>query len=124
MGIDRIDIVSIPVTNQQSAKEFYCNILGFEVVRDNPMGPEQRWVELSPPNAETSITLVTWFEKMPPGCVQGIVLNTDNLEESHSKLQANGLDISNIESAPWGKYATFNDPDGNGWVLQQANSNA
>lgn len=88
------------------------------------MGPEQRWVEVSPPNAETSITLVTWFEKMPPGCVQGIVLYTDNIEESHSKLESRGLDISKIETAPWGKYATFNDPDGNGWVLQQANPDA
>lgn len=120
MRINRIDIVSIPVRDQQAAKSFYKDILGFAVVRDNPMGPDRRWVELAPRGAETSITLVTWFEDMPPGAVQGMVLDTDDIEVTHTELKARGLEISSVEEAPWGKYATFADPDGNGWVLQQA----
>lgn len=124
MGINRISIVSVPVKDQKEAKKFYCGVLGFEVVRDNPMGPEQRWVQLSPSNTVTSITLVTWFEKMPPGCVQGMVLETDGIDESHALLKSKGLVITKIETAPWGRYATFQDPDGNGWVLQQSSADA
>lgn len=119
MKLNRIDIVSIPVKDQQSAKVFYTEVLGFSVTRDNPMGPEQRWIELVLEGAETSITLVTWFDSMPPGSVQGLVLDTDDLLTAHSQLKSKGLDISDVEDAPWGRYATFKDPDGNGWVLQQ-----
>lgn len=124
MEINRIDIVSVPVSDQEESKDFYENVLGFEVIRDNPMPPDRRWIQLAPPGSETSITLVTWFDNMPPGSFQGAVLDTDDIESSHETLESRGLDISEIEDAPWGRYATFTDPDGNGWVLQQAASNA
>ena len=89
--ISHIDIVSIPVRDQNIAKAFYREKLGFETVRDNPMGPDRRWVQLAPPSALTSITLVTWFEKMPPGCVQGLVLATDDVVAARSALVARGL---------------------------------
>ena len=120
MKIKRIAVVSIPVKDQQAAKAFYRDVLGFAVVRDDPMGPEQRWVQLAPEGSETSITLVTWFSNMQPGGVSGLVLDTDDVAAAHAALQARGLTLSPIEAAPWGQYTTFNDPDGNGWVLQQA----
>jgi catechol 2,3-dioxygenase-like lactoylglutathione lyase family enzyme len=122
MKIKRIAVVSIPVGDQQAAKAFYRDILGFVVVRDDPMGPDQRWVQLAPEGAETSITLVTWFSNMQPGGVSGLVLDTDDVAAAYATLQERGLTLSPIESAPWGQFATFNDPDGNGWVLQQAAS--
>lgn len=124
MDINRIEIVSVPVSDQEESKDFYENMLGFEVIRDNPMPPDRRWIQLAPPGSETSITLVTWFDNMPPGSFQGAVLDTDDIESSHKTLKSRGLEISSVQEAPWGKYATFNDPDGNGWVLQQAASNA
>lgn len=119
MKIRRIAIVSIPVSDPQSSKRFYAEMLGFDVVRDNPMGPDRRWIQLSPARAEASITLVNWFERMPPGCVQGLVLETDDVDADHRALRERGLEISDLQEAPWGRYATFTDPDGNGWVLQQ-----
>lgn len=119
MQIQRISIVSIPVSDPESSKRFYTEVLGFDVVRENPMGPEQRWIQLAPAKAEASITLVNWFEQMPSGCLQGIVLETDDVEADHRTLQQRGLEISDLREAPWGRYATFADPDGNGWVLQQ-----
>ncbi|MFK7803272.1 MAG: VOC family protein [Anaerolineae bacterium] len=124
MKIKRIAIISIPVKDQELSKSFYRDILGFTVVRDNPMGPNQQWVELAPPGAETSITLVTWFDDMPPGVVKGTVIETDDIESTHAELKARGLELSDLQAAPWGQYATFSDPDGNGWVLQQAAPNA
>jgi len=105
--------------SDELAKQFYANFIGFEVVREHPMGPEQKWVELAPKGAATSITLVTWFESMPPGSVQGLVLDTDDIDSEHQVLSAKGLEISEVKAAPWGKYATFSDPDNNGWVLQE-----
>jgi len=120
MNINRIDIVSIPVSDQQAAKSFYQDKLGFHVIADVPMGPEQQWVQLGLEGANTSLALVTWFDQMPPGSVQGLVLDTDNIKEAHEALTTKGLTLTDIESAPWGQFSMFNDPDGNGWVLQQA----
>lgn len=120
MQIEHIDILSVPVKNQEEGKRFYRDVLGFRVLSDDPMGENQRWVQLGLPGAQTSITLVNWFDAMPPGCLQGVVLRTADLDSDHTALRERDLEISDIDNAPWGRYATFTDPDGNGWVLQEA----
>jgi catechol 2,3-dioxygenase-like lactoylglutathione lyase family enzyme len=119
MNIRRIAIVSIPVVDQQAAKQWYAEVLGFALLADSPMGPDQRWVQMGIPGAETSITLVTWFRSMPAGSAQGLVLVTDDVAADHAALRARGVAVSELADAPWGRYATLADPDGNGWVLQQ-----
>jgi uncharacterized glyoxalase superfamily protein PhnB len=57
---------------------------------------------------------------MPPGSVQGLVIDTDDIVGTHAQLKKNGLELGEIQDAPWGRYSSFSDPDGNGWVLQQA----
>ncbi len=119
MNISQIKLLSLPVADQESAKDFYINKLGFELVRDNPMGPDQRWVEVKPRNAETSITFVTWFDTMKPGSMKGLVLETKDLESDVAALENNGVKIEGgIQEQPWGRFVTFDDPDGNGIVLQ------
>jgi catechol 2,3-dioxygenase-like lactoylglutathione lyase family enzyme len=54
----KIDIVTIPVSDQPRAKQFYVDVLGFEVVFEGQMGPDQQWIQLRLPNTETSITLL------------------------------------------------------------------
>lgn len=120
MQIKRISVFSIPVSDQAAAKAFYTEVLGFHVIADNPMGPNQRWIQLAIPGAETSVTLVTWFDKMPAGGSQGMVLETTDLAADYAILQERGLALAPIEKAFWGDFTTFNDPDGNGWVLRQA----
>lgn len=115
---DSIAIVSVPVSDQAKAKAFYTDVLGFSVVSDNPMGPQQRWVQLEPSGGGASITLVTWFESMKPGGQQGLVLTTGDIDARRAELAARGVEISEVQSQPWGRFATFRDPDGNGWVLQ------
>ena len=82
MAIRRISIMSVPVSDQQAAKDFYMNVLGFTLIRDNPMGQNTRWIQLSPLPGEASITLVNWFPSMPAGSMTGMVLEVDNLDES------------------------------------------
>ena len=115
-----IELISIPVADQERAKNFYCDVLGFHVTNDNQFEPDKRWLQLTPsPEAETSITLVTWFEDMPPGNVKGLILITEDISAMHKKLQENGVAISPVEETPWGKFAHFKDPDGNGWSLHE-----
>jgi catechol 2,3-dioxygenase-like lactoylglutathione lyase family enzyme len=123
---NRIAVLSIPVKDQQVAKSFYTNVLGSKVIADMPFGSDgvTRWIQLQLPGVETTLTLVTWFPQMPPGSVQGIVLVTEDIAKSHAELKRRGLAISDINHQPYGQEATFSDPDGNGWVLQQPASAA
>ncbi|WP_246852747.1 VOC family protein [Naasia sp. SYSU D00948] len=103
MTIGRVQLFSIPVSDQDRARDFYVEKLGFELLQDNPMGPEQRWVMVGPGGAETAITLVTWFPSMPPGSLQGVVFETEDLEEDVAALRARGVDIpGDVETVPWG----------------------
>ncbi len=118
MAITHLQLISLPVSDQDRARDFYLHTLGFELVSDTAMGPDMRWVQVRPPGSQTSITLVTWFPSMPAGSVKGTVLETDDLDTDVTALRARGVSIDAIQEAPWGRFATFDDPDGNGIVLQ------
>jgi catechol 2,3-dioxygenase-like lactoylglutathione lyase family enzyme len=120
MPITHVQLCSIPVSDQDRARDFYVDTLGFELLADTEMGPGMRWVQVRPPGATTSVTLVTWFPTMPAGCLKGTVLETDALESDIEALRDKGLAIGEIEAAPWGRFVTFDDPDGNGIVLQES----
>ncbi len=120
MTITHVQLFSLPVSDQDRALEFYTGTLGFTLVSDLPMGPGRRWVMIAPPGGGAAITLVTWFPSMAAGSVKGTVLETDALEADIDALRGKGVEIGDIESAPWGRFVTFDDPDGNGIVLQQS----
>lgn len=120
MALQHIEVISIPVKDQDNAKEFYLQKLGFRLLNDSPFEAGKRWVQLAiSEDSRTSITLVTWFDKMPPGCVQGLIIATDDIEASYQALKNAGVDITPVYETPWGKFANFKDPDGNGWGLHQ-----
>ena len=120
MSLNRIAIISVPVTDQTAARDFYADTLGFDIIRDNPMGPDRRWVQVGPKGAETSLTLVNWPDGMPAGSLRGLVMTSDDIEADRDALAAKGVDITEVGDTPWGRFAMFSDPDGNGWVLQEA----
>ncbi len=119
MKINGLAIISIPVKDQEIAKNFYHNIMGFEIARESPFKPDAKWIELRIPGSATSITLVNWFASMPAGCMRGIVLLTEDVNAANQSLKERGAEVAELQSAPWGRYFTVNDPDGNGWVIQQ-----
>jgi catechol 2,3-dioxygenase-like lactoylglutathione lyase family enzyme len=119
MTITSFEIVSVPVADQERAKKFYRDVLGFDLLRDEPMGPTGRWIQLAPQGCATTIALVTWFETMRPGGLHGVMLNSTDIDRDHQDLTAKGLQLSKIEQQPWGRFAMFKDPDGNGWILRQ-----
>lgn len=122
MGISRVDTVSIPVSDQSLALLFYRDALGFELIRDHHADNQKRWIQLAPKGAETTISLVVPFGGMAAGSVQGLVVQTDDIHTTHSELSDRGVPLSEIVTIIGGRFATFADPDGNGWVLIEANS--
>lgn len=119
MTIHSFEILSVPVSDPQRAKRFYRDTLGFDLVREEPMGPGMTWIQLAPPGQPVTIALVTWFDTMKPGGLQGVMVNTDDIDAEHALLRSRGLEIGEIREEPWGRYAMFSDPDGNGWILRQ-----
>ena len=117
--VNRLDVVSIPVSDQDRAKAFYRDVLGFEELADQRMNAEMRWVQLAPKGAPTSVTLVNWFDSMPAGSLRGLVLHTADLDAELAALHAKGLETSPVQNQSWARFVTFADPDGNGLVLQQ-----
>jgi len=97
-------------------------VLGFDLIREEPMGPEMMWIQLAPKGQSVTIALVTWFDAMKPGGAQGLMFNSDDLDGDHAALTAKGVEMSAIGSQPWGRFATFTDPDGNGLILRQAHA--
>jgi catechol 2,3-dioxygenase-like lactoylglutathione lyase family enzyme len=112
-SITRIGTVIVPVTDQDRALEFYLG-LGFEKRLDGELGEGQRWLEVAPPGAETSIALVLARE----GDQAGIEVSfaTEDAEADHSRLVASGVDADEAVIR-MGDYVppmfTFRDPDGN-----------
>jgi predicted enzyme related to lactoylglutathione lyase len=120
MSIISFEIVSVPVSDQEKSKRFYLDVVGFDLIREQPMGPGMKWIQLAPKGCATTIALVSWFDTMRPGGLQGVMLNVTDIDQDHASLTTRGLKLSEIKQEPWGRFATFSDPDGNGWILRQA----
>jgi catechol 2,3-dioxygenase-like lactoylglutathione lyase family enzyme len=104
-----IEIIMIPVSDQQKAKEFYMN-LGFQIIVEAPMEHGQTWIQLGLPNQATSIALVSFH---------GIILETNDIEKEIQELKTKGIEAGKIDQKPWGKFSWLKDPDGNGLSLHQ-----
>jgi catechol 2,3-dioxygenase-like lactoylglutathione lyase family enzyme len=116
MNITQVQVLSIPVSDQDRARDFYVNTLGLELVADTTMDG-QRWLQVAPKGATTSITLVTWFPSMPAGSLKGLVLQTADVDGDAERLRAAGVEVADAQDAPWGRFVTLDDPDGNGLIL-------
>jgi uncharacterized glyoxalase superfamily protein PhnB len=118
MNIQYVDLIGMPVTNQQVALEFYTQKLGFveRVNMEHFEIPGVRWIELVPPGAASAIVLSTWEEGRSPGT---LILITSDIEADYAELKAKGVDLPPLEHQPWGISTMITDPDGNKWILQQ-----
>ncbi|HEY9196271.1 MAG TPA: VOC family protein [Mucilaginibacter sp.] len=108
-----IEIISIPVTDQQVAKQFYLK-LGFEIIVEAPFGPgDSQWIQMGYPGSNVSITLVNWFPELKAGSIRGLVIKTDDLDADIKDLTEKGVDLGKVDQTPWGKFMAVTDPDGN-----------
>ncbi|MGI8826711.1 MAG: VOC family protein [Chloroflexota bacterium] len=121
MGLQGIEVVSIPVSDQERAKRFYAETLGFNVVYDAEFAEGMRWVQLTPPGGGASITLMTWMSQdMPAGSLKELYVGCKDIATTYDALRGRGVTFSDeVSDTPYGRFAHFTDPDGNGWVLHE-----
>ena len=115
----KIELVFIPVTDVDRAKAFYVEQVGFHADHDQQVTDELRFVQLTPPGSACSIAFGTGITQMVPGTQRGVQVVVPDAAEARRQLVENGVHASEVDVQPWGSFVTFDDPDGNGWILQQ-----
>jgi catechol 2,3-dioxygenase-like lactoylglutathione lyase family enzyme len=115
----KIELVAIPVTDVDRAKDFYVRQVGFHADHDYQVSDALRFVQLTPPGSACSVVLGTGITDMPPGSQRGVQVVVADVESARRALISNGVQASDIDVQPWGSFVTFSDPDGNTWALQQ-----
>lgn len=141
----KLEVVVIPVSDVDRAKTFY-EALGFRLDADFPISETFRVVQVTPPGSEASIIFGTGTTTAEPGSVQGLHLVVTDIVAARAEIAGHGVDISEVfhdadgafhhpgnanrvagphpDRADYGSFASFSDPDGNGWVLQEINTRA
>ena len=126
LNINQVGRVCVVISDTDRALEFYVDTLGFEKVVDVPMGPGQRWVEVSVSGTPTTIALAP----PPPGkeaggAETGIILDTSDVNADHAALKAAGVDVDE-EVTNYGDPVPpmfwVRDPDGNSLIIVQPSS--
>ena len=133
-----LELVVVPVSDVDRAKEFYAEKMGFTVDVDHRAGDTFRVVQLTPPGSACSITIGTGVSQVTPGTYQGLHLVVTDIEAARAWLVERGVDASEpFHFGPEGQtpglapdrgdYETFlsiSDPDGNGWLVQEVGHQA
>jgi catechol 2,3-dioxygenase-like lactoylglutathione lyase family enzyme len=136
----RLEGLALPVADVDRAKAFYEG-LGWRLDADLTVDDRYRVVQFTPPGSPASILFGQGTTSMAPGSVQDLMLIVDDLDAARNELIARGADVSEIwhdetgifhhagiegrvsgpdpEGRSYGSWASFSDPDGNGWLLQE-----
>ena len=114
----KIELIILPVTDVDRARDFYANQIGFHVDHDHVVSDEMRFVQLTPPGSGCSIAIGKGLTDAEPGSVQGLQIVVDDIEAARAQLLENGVDIGPVDVQPWGHFLYFADPDGNRWNIQ------
>ena len=117
--IKQIKFVSIPVSDQNRALDFYTEKLGFTIITDQPFDEKQRWIELRVPKAETRVVLFTADgDEKRIGSMMNMSYQCDDIQKTYDELTKRGVEFEGPPTKqPWGTYAMFKDSEGNRFVL-------
>jgi catechol 2,3-dioxygenase-like lactoylglutathione lyase family enzyme len=114
----KLELVAVPVSDVDRAKAFYTEKAGFNADHDHVVSDEIRFVQLTPPGSACSISIGKGLVDTAPGSAQGLQLEVSDIEAAHDELARRGVEVSDVQSFPWGDFVFFKDPDGNGWAVQ------
>jgi catechol 2,3-dioxygenase-like lactoylglutathione lyase family enzyme len=115
----KLELVAIPVSDIDRAKAFYTEKVGFNADHDYTVSDEIRFVQLTPPGSACSIAIGRGLVDTPPGSAAGLQIVVPDIVVAHDELASRGVDVSEIQDFPWGRFVFFADPDGNRWSIQQ-----
>jgi catechol 2,3-dioxygenase-like lactoylglutathione lyase family enzyme len=116
----KLELVFVPVTDVDRARDFYVDKVGFNLDFDHTVREGLRFVQLTPPGSACSIAFgIGLLDGEPTGPIQGLQMVIEDADVAHKELSERGVDVSDVDDQPWGRFVRFTDPDGNGWALQQ-----
>ena len=129
----KLEVVPVPVTDVDRAKDFYAEKIGFDLDHDVRVSDETRVVQLTPRGSACSIVIGTGLSEMAPGSLQGLQLVVSDVHAARAQLVERGAEVGEVQVFDSGSFrpsregealdnvgfAFFSDPDGNGWALQQ-----
>jgi predicted enzyme related to lactoylglutathione lyase len=114
----KLGLVAVPVSDVDRAKAFYEQV-GFNADHDHTVSEEMRFVQLTPPGSACSISIGQGITEAQPGTVAGLQLVVSDAAAARTELLEAGIEVSEVQSFPWGEFVFFADPDGNRWAVQQ-----
>jgi predicted enzyme related to lactoylglutathione lyase len=115
----KLELVAVPVSDVDRAKRFYTEQVGFNADHDHQVSDDLRFVQLTPPGSACSIALGTGLTDAQPGSVTGLQLVVSDIDAARAQLAERGVEVSEVQDFPWGRFVFFADPDGNRWSVQQ-----
>jgi catechol 2,3-dioxygenase-like lactoylglutathione lyase family enzyme len=120
----KLEVVPIPVTDIDAAKAFYTEKVGFNLDHDIRPTDTMRVVQMTPPGSACSVVLGEGLPLGAPGSVKGVQLVVDDIDATHEALAGRGVAIGDVqqlgpEGSPGSRFCFFEDPDGNGWAVQE-----
>jgi predicted enzyme related to lactoylglutathione lyase len=119
-GMDmKLELVPVPVSDVDRAKAFYVDQVGFNADHDHRVTDTLRFVQLTPPGSACSVVIGKGISEMAPGSQKGLQVVVADIEEAQRELRGRGVETSEIDDQPWGRFIYFSDPDGNTWSVQE-----
>ena len=115
----KLELVAVPVSDVDRAKDFYEQKAGFVLDHDHKVSDEIRFVQMTPKGSACSIAFGLGVSESEPGSLQGLQLVVDDADAAREELLAGGVEVGDVQDFPWGRFVFFRDPDGNGWAVQQ-----
>jgi catechol 2,3-dioxygenase-like lactoylglutathione lyase family enzyme len=129
----KLEVVTIPVSDFERARDFYSEKLGFNVDIDEEVSPTVRFLQLTPPGSGCSIHMTLGTDTLPAGALKGLFLVVPDVRAARKQLVDRGAEVGEVRVFDEGEYRTaregesldlvgvvfLKDPDGNEWMIQQ-----
>jgi catechol 2,3-dioxygenase-like lactoylglutathione lyase family enzyme len=120
----KIEVVPIPVSDVDDAKAFYTEKVGFNLDHDMHPNDSMRVVQMTPPGSSCSVVIGEGLPLGDPGSVKGVQLVVEDVDTVREELAGRGVAVGEVqqlgpEGSPGSRFCFFEDPDGNGWAVQE-----
>ena len=115
----KLELVMVPVSDVDRAKAFYVDKIGFNADHDHRVNDQLRFVQLTPPGSACSIAIGKGVTDAEPGSVRGMQVVVDDAAAAREELVSRGVNPTEVQEFPWGRFIFFSDPDGNKWSVQE-----
>jgi catechol 2,3-dioxygenase-like lactoylglutathione lyase family enzyme len=120
----KLEVVPIPVADVDMAKTFYTEQVGFRLDHDVRPNEQMRVVQMTPPGSACSVVIGEGLPLGEPGSLKGVQLVVEDIDAVREELAGRGVGVSEVQQlgpqgSPGSRFMFFQDPDGNGWAVQE-----